>query len=151
MQKIIITLIAVASIAAVANAFCCNRCDSSTHCQDGTRCAEFHTGGCCATGPRPCNIFCCNCDGQCRHFFGDSNVPPQEENYRTAFQRFNLVDRNEDGKIDFSEFLDIRNVELATFQELDADGDGGISIEELDEDAGIYLLVQTADGVTIRP
>ena len=137
MQKVvIITFIVVASIAAVVNAHCCNSCPYSSHCQDGTHCNYWVS--CCATGS--CNFFCCNCAGQCRNSLESliqSDEESQTESFKTALARFSSYDKNKNGKIDFSEFLGAGS--LATFQELDADGDGGISMEEMDTDAGMLL------------
>ena len=136
MQKVIITFIAVVSIAAVANAACCNSCPYSSHCQDGTHCSYWVS--CCATGS--CNFFCCNCAGDCRNSlesFIQSDEQNQLDSFKTALARFHSFDKDNNGKIAFSEFWGAGN--LATFQELDADGDGGISVEEMDKDAGMLL------------
>ena len=137
MLKVVVIVVAIASIAAVANAFCCNRCPQSSHCQDRTHCNKFLS--CCATGP--CNIFCCNCDGHCRHSrenFLQSEVQVDSDSFKTALARFESFDENNNGKIDFSEFLGVGD--MASFQSIDTDGNGGISIEEFDKDAGTLLM-----------
>jgi len=52
MNKVILIFLVTMAIAQLANSMCCS-------------CTGFGAvGGCCAT--KSCNIFCCNCAGQCR-------------------------------------------------------------------------------------
>ena len=139
--KIVAILMAVASYASVANGQCCGGCPASGWCPDGTRSTPFIH--CCATGP--CNIFCCNCQGECREpsFIGDIIDPDlpaisEAQNLDIAVERFHRFDKDKNGAIDIGELRHYMPtyISKSAFQDVDVNGDGKVTIEEFDKLAG---------------
>ena len=145
--KIVVILVAIASYMSVANGFCCAGCPlygtGAGSCPDGTKCTRLN---CCATGP--CNIFCCNCDGVCRQSSYLQSVLPwakiAADNLNVAIERFGQFDTDKNGAIDILELKQVDHsmpayVLGSEFQRIDINGDGKITIEEFDEDAGRFI------------
>ena len=138
--KIAVILMAIFSYTSVANGICCGGCPISGQCPDGSGCTPFFN--CCATSS--CNIACCNCGGICRQpsiinrFLSQADI--EENNLDVAIQRFGKLDKDSNGAVDYQEF---RRFPLpgwsSSFQEIDTNHDGKITIEEFDEDAGQSL------------
>ena len=138
--KIAVILMGIFSYTSVANGKCCAGCPLSGECPDGTGCTPLFS--CCATGS--CNLGCCNCGGECRQssvinrFLSRADI--QEKNLDIATQRFDQLDADNNGAVDYQEFRRFpRSAWGAAFQEIDANHDGKITIEEFDEDAGQSL------------
>ena len=138
--KVLVVLVAIASYVSIADGICCDYCSHVSPCPDGTTCSFFE---CCATGP--CNIFCCNCDGVCRQASFLKSVLPwakiAADNLDVAIERFDQFDTNQNGAIDIHELkqADVSvpaYIRESEFERIDINGDGKITIEEFDEDAG---------------
>ena len=127
-----------------------------------SKCCPHNTGknvlGCCATGK--CNIFCCNCDGQCRSMkTGYINakgvwVPVPGCNFKRSLldssdyktsdieshKLFQLLDLDKNGKLDLNETLLALShfkFDQAQFAELDKSQNGFIEPNEFDSDLAL--------------
>ena len=150
--KVVVVLMAIASYVSVTNGKCCGGCPLSGQCPDHTSCTPILN--CCAT--RPCNIFCCACQGVCRSPSLLQSVLPlakiEADNLNVAIERFNLFDTDKNGAIDIHEMKQADNsmpvyVQESAFQSVDVNMDGMITIEEFDEDAGRALQEKIQQGV----
>lgn len=147
LKLVISVAILTATIVTVADGICCALCPGVGRCLDKTSCRPLST--CCAYGR--CNIFCCSCAGACRPHvlpvesrnildedieigFHADQTKSEANNFITAIQRFDKLDENRNGGIEFSEFMS-HFENLAAFQGLDIDWNGKISLEEFDADA----------------
>jgi hypothetical protein len=96
-----------------------------TKCGDDTKPTP-----CCGYGG--CNIFCCNCDGGCRHSRRRSNP---DEIAANDLATFGEIDLNKDGKVDADEahkFVAPKNLTQAfEFARYDLNGDGYLSLYEV--------------------
>ena len=130
------TVIILFFVAAAANAKCCPRPTDFHVCPDGSDCWPFQDCFCC-TKCGSCNVFCCNCDCDCRW-------PPndvKESSAAEALERFRKINTGKSGAITFDEFksygdtLPHKRIMQVLFNAHDLDKDGKISFEEFDKDA----------------
>lgn len=129
------TVIILFIVAAAANAICCPRPENFYRCPDGSVCSPVLDCFCC-TKCGSCNIFCCNCDCDCRW-------PPQDKgsSAAAALERFREINTGRSGAITFDEFksygdtLPHKRIMQVLFNAHDLNKDGKISFEEFDKDA----------------
>jgi hypothetical protein len=97
-------------------------------------CNDDTVNWCCATGS--CNIFCCNCDGECR---GDSESGRSiGVNEHVLFQR---IDTNQDAKLSKDETLQFLGKLYASsfqFSDYDLNVDGYLSDHEIEHGERIH-------------
>ena len=140
--KVAVVLMAIACYSSIVDARCCGGCPLSGRCADRTGCRPLLH--CCAT--RPCNFLCCNCRGRCRaprtraidYLIGQAEIEPEDLNI--ALERFGQLDKDKNGEVDFAEFHEFMPlIDSSAFKDMDVNGDGKVTIEEFDEDAGREL------------
>ncbi|CAG0903333.1 unnamed protein product [Darwinula stevensoni] len=108
--------------------------------------------GCCSY--KPCNIFCCNCDAQCRNYCArrsfDSFLTKrnaEQEEHGHPKSKFHDIDGDGDRRISFEEALDYLETKASLNRTLleqstewwatmDTDGDGLLKPVELDSSLG---------------
>ena len=140
--KVMVVLMAIFCYSSVVSGKCCGGCPWSGRCRDRTSCIPlFH---CCAT--RPCNYACCNCGGECRrsrtraidYLLDQTEI--ESENLNIALERFGKFDKDKNGEVDSAEFHQfVPLTDSSAFKDMDVNGDGKVTIEEFDEDAGRAL------------
>jgi len=121
-------------------------CCGSGRCEDGTNSGPFR---CCGVGA--CNMFCCDCDDGCikakeqgprtrtrRPLNTYKNVLRNVKDFRSDLKYFASIDKNGDGKIDFSEAgIHLDGLTSDMFNVTDKNGDGQISYKEFDKDLAV--------------